>query len=48
MDLRGSETEKNLKTALVGESLARNKYTFYANSILINVTITIRPPSTMR
>ena len=30
MQLQGSQTEKNLKTALAGESLARNKYTFFA------------------
>lgn len=30
MNLKGSVTERNLKSALTGESLARNKYTFYA------------------
>lgn len=30
MNLKGTETEKNVRTALLGESLARNKYTFYA------------------
>lgn len=30
MTLKGSQTEKNLKAALFGESLARNKYTFFA------------------
>ncbi len=30
MDLKGSKTEKNLKTAFAGESQARNKYNFYA------------------
>jgi len=32
MDLIGSKTEANLKTALSEESVARNKYTFYASS----------------
>lgn len=31
MDLKGSKTEKNLLEALKGESVARNKYTFYAS-----------------
>lgn len=26
--LKGSKTEKNLQTALAGESVARNKYTY--------------------
>ncbi len=30
MDLKGSQTEKNLQTAFAGESQARNKYTYYA------------------
>ncbi|MFC1766064.1 rubrerythrin [Planctomycetota bacterium] len=30
MDLKGSQTEKNLLTAFAGESLARNRYAFYA------------------
>lgn len=30
MQLKGSKTEKNLEAALAGESIARNKYTFYA------------------
>lgn len=30
MDLKGSKTEQNLKTAFAGESQARNKYTYYA------------------
>ena len=29
MDLKGSKTEKNLKTALAGESQARTKYNLY-------------------
>lgn len=30
MDLKGTKTEKNLNSAFAGESMARNKYTFYA------------------
>lgn len=31
MDLKGSKTEANLRTAFAGESEARNKYTYYAS-----------------
>lgn len=31
MNLKGSQTEKNLLTAFAGESQARNKYTYYAS-----------------
>ena len=31
MELKGSKTEKNLMAAYVGESEARNKYTYYAS-----------------
>lgn len=31
MELKGSKTEKNLHEALAGESIARNKYTYYAS-----------------
>lgn len=31
MKLKGSRTEKNLLEAFAGESMARNKYTFYAS-----------------
>jgi rubrerythrin len=31
MELKGSETEKNLWKAFAGESQARNKYTYWAN-----------------
>ena len=31
MELRGSQTEKNLMAAFAGESQARNKYTYYAS-----------------
>lgn len=31
MELKGSKTEENLKTAFAGESQARNKYTYYAS-----------------
>jgi len=29
--IKGSKTENNLKTAFAGESMARNKYTYYAS-----------------
>jgi len=31
MELKGTKTEKNLLEAFAGESMARNKYTFYAD-----------------
>ena len=31
MDLKGTKTEQNVKAALMGESVARNKYTYYAD-----------------
>ncbi len=31
MDLKGSKTEANLKTAFAGESMARNKYSYFAS-----------------
>ena len=31
MELKGSRTEENLKTAFAGESQARNKYTYFAS-----------------
>lgn len=31
MELKGSRTEKNLMESFAGESMARNKYTFYAS-----------------
>ena len=31
MNLKGTETEKNLWTAFAGESQARNKYTYFAS-----------------
>ena len=31
MEMRGSETEKNLLTAFAGESQARNRYTYFAS-----------------
>lgn len=31
-DLKGTKTEKNLLEALAGESVARNKYTYYASA----------------
>ena len=32
MSLKGTKTEKNLLTAFVGESQARNRYTYYASA----------------
>ena len=32
MELKGSQTEKNLLAAFAGESQARNKYTYYASA----------------
>ena len=31
MDLKGSKTEQNLKEAFAGESMARNKYTYFSS-----------------
>ena len=31
MELKGTKTEKNLMEAFAGESMARNKYTYYAS-----------------
>ncbi len=31
MELKGSQTEKNLMTAFEGESMARNKYTYFSS-----------------
>ena len=31
MELKGSQTEKNLLTAFAGESQARNRYTYFAS-----------------
>ena len=30
-ELKGTRTEANLQTAFAGESMARNKYTFFAS-----------------
>ncbi|MDR2742628.1 MAG: rubrerythrin family protein, partial [Treponema sp.] len=30
-ELKGSRTEANLQAAFAGESMARNKYTYYAS-----------------
>ena len=30
-DLKGTKTEKNLMEAFAGESMARNKYTYFAS-----------------
>jgi rubrerythrin len=31
LSLKGTKTEKNLQEAFAGESMARNKYTFYSS-----------------
>ena len=31
MELKGSQTEKNILTAFAGESQARNRYTYFAS-----------------
>ena len=31
MNIKGTQTEKNLRAAFAGESMARNKYTYYAS-----------------
>lgn len=31
MELKGTKTEQNLQTAFAGESMARNKYSYYAS-----------------
>ncbi len=31
MDIKGTKTEKNLEAAFAGESMARNKYTYFAS-----------------
>ena len=41
MDLKGSHTERNLVTAFVGESVARNRYTFFASQAKNNGYIQI-------
>ena len=38
MELKGSKTEKNLMTAFAGESMARNKYTYFASTAKKKVT----------
>ncbi|MBO4378085.1 MAG: rubrerythrin family protein, partial [Clostridia bacterium] len=32
MELKGSRTEQNLMTAFAGESMARNKYDYFASA----------------
>jgi rubrerythrin len=34
MDLKGTQTEKNILTAFAGESQARNRYTFFASQAM--------------
>lgn len=32
MDIKNTKTEENLRNALAGESIAHNKYTYFANA----------------
>ena len=34
-ELKGTKTEKNLMEAFAGESMARNKYTYFASNRLV-------------
>ena len=36
MGLKNTKTEENLKKALAGESMARNKYSYYAEAARAN------------
>ena len=36
MELKNTQTEENLKKALAGESIARNKYTYFAAAARAN------------
>ena len=36
MDLKGTQTAENLRKALAGESIARNKYTYFAMAARAN------------
>lgn len=38
MELKGTKTEKNLMEAFAGESMARNKYTYFASVARRKVT----------
>ena len=46
-DLKGTKTEQNLKEAFAGESMARNKYTYFAsmsaNGIKVFIFDCLRP-----
>lgn len=51
-DLKGSKTEKNLETAFAGESMARNKYTYFASKArkdgYVQIANILRKRQTMR
>lgn len=48
MELKGSKTEKNLMDAFAGESMARNKYTYYASKAKKKATISLPTNSSKR
>ena len=53
MELKGTKTEKNLMEAFAGESMARNKYTYFASVAKKEgyeqlAAIFERPPATRR
>ena len=35
-DLKGTKTQKNLEAAFAGESMARNKYTYFASKAIFS------------
>ena len=51
-ELKGSKTEKNLETAFAGESMARNKYTYFASKQektgMYRLPIFLKRPQIMR
>ena len=52
-ELKGTKTEQNLKEAFAGESMARNKYTYFASNTRILLLRPRRlprsvPPATIR
>ena len=44
MELKGSQTEKNILTAFAGESQARNRYTYFASPPKKEGLVHIQPP----
>lgn len=51
-ELKGSKTEKNLETAFAGESMARNKYTYFASKArkdgYVQIANILKRPQIMR